>query len=100
MHIQQILRPRHRSTTIHAPLLPLPISAKFHRPITPLPKARVAATPAPQHLHLIVVFAQSSSIVRSCVRGPAPSDAGLHNGVEDEDEEGNGGVAQDHGARL
>ena len=100
MHIQQILRPWHRSTAIHTPLRPLPMSAKFHRTITPLPKACIAATPTPQHLHLVVVFSQSPSIVRSCMRRPAPSDAGLYDGVKDEDEECDGGEPEDHGARL
>jgi hypothetical protein len=76
------------------------MSAKFHRPITPLPEARIAATPTPQHLHLIVVFAQSPSVVRACMRRPAPSDAGLYDGVEDEDEECDGSVPEDYGARL
>jgi hypothetical protein len=92
MHVQQILRTRHRSTSIVSLLaLKLSICTKFPalgREAGSLFDARCAAAPALihvfQHDHLIIFFSESFSVVCSCVCRAAFTDAGLEDRDEDE----------------
>lgn len=92
MHVQQILRTRHRSTSV-VPLLASKLSIctelpTLSRDTGSLSYARFAAAPALvdlfQHDHLIIVFSESLSVACSCVGRAASADAGLEDSDEDE----------------